>query len=77
MIDVKIRYNTLCEDNHLYWRVLIDGVEYTCSNVIAEIPLCTTRDIVYDPNRKEKVDKHHMSCEANEVIWKGDVVIIK
>ena len=77
MIDVKIRYNTLCEDNHLYWRVLIDGKEYTCSNVIVEIPLNTTRDIVWDPNRNQNVDKHHMSCKANEVVWKGDVVKIK
>lgn len=77
MIDVKIRYNTLCEDNHLYWRVLIDGEEHICSNVIVEIPLHTTRDIVYDPNRSQNVDKHHMSCKAHEVIWKGDVVIIK
>jgi hypothetical protein len=77
MIDVKIRYNTLCEDNHLFWRILIDGVEHTCSNIIVEIPMNTTRDIVFDPNRNKQVDKHHFSCKANEVIWKGDVVIIK
>jgi hypothetical protein len=77
MIDIKIRYNTLCEDNHMFWRILIDNVEHIASNIIVEIPLHTTRDIVFDPNRKEKVDKHHMSCIANEVIWKGDVVIIK
>ena len=77
MIDVKVRYNTLCEDNHLYWRVLIDGIEHICSNIIVEIPLYTTRDIVWDPNRNQSVDKHHMSCKANEVTWKGDVVIIK
>jgi len=77
MIDVKIRYNTLCDDNHLYWRVLVDGIEHVCSNIIAEIPLYTTRDIVWDPHRNQNVDKHHMSCKANEVIWKGDVVIIK
>ena len=77
MIDVKVRYNTLCDDNHLFWRVLIDKEERLASNVIFEIPPHTTRDIVYDPNRKESVDKHHISCEANEVIWKGDVVIIK
>lgn len=77
MIDIKIRYNTLCEDNHTFWRVLIDGEERICSNIIIEIPTYTTRDIVWDPNRKENVDKHHLSCQANEVIWKGDVVIIK
>lgn len=77
MIDVKIRYNTLCDDNHKFWRILIDGVEYIASNIIIEIPTHTTRDIVYDPSREEEVDKHHLSCSANEVIWKGDVVIVK
>jgi hypothetical protein len=77
MIDVKIRYNTLCDDNHKFWRILIDGVEYIASNIIIEIPTHTTRDIVYDPSRGGDVDKHHLSCSANEVIWKGDVVIVK
>jgi hypothetical protein len=77
MIDVKVRYNTNCLDNHLFWRILIDGIEYLASNIIFEIPTHTTRDIVYDPSRKEDVDKHHLSCDENEVVWKGDVVIIK
>jgi hypothetical protein len=77
MIDVKLRYNTLCNDNHMFWRILIDGIESVVSNVIFEIPPHITRDIVYDPSRKEKVDKHHISCTANEVIWKGDVVIVR
>jgi len=77
MKDVKVRYNTLCDDNHLYWRVLIDGIEYTASNVVFEIPSHTTRDIVWDSNRQADVDKHHLSCMASEVIWKGDLVIIK
>jgi hypothetical protein len=77
MIDVKVRYNTLCDDNHTFWRILIDGVEHTVSNVIIDIPVHTTRDKVWDPNRNQMVDKHHLSCIANEVIWKGDVVIVK
>ena len=47
MIDIKVRYNTKCDDNHMFWRVLIDGFEYLASNVIFEIPAHTTRDIVY------------------------------
>lgn len=77
MLDVKVRYNTLCDDNHKYWRILIDGVEHMASNIIFEIPTHTTRDTVYDPSRESNVDKHHLSCIANEVVWKGDVVIIK
>jgi len=37
----------------------------------------TTQDNVFDPNRNQNVNKHHFSCNANEVIWKGDVVIIR
>lgn len=77
MIDVKLRYNTLCDDNRNFWRILIDGMEYTCSDVLFEIPTHTTRDIVYDSVRKSKVDKHHISCQANEVIWEENSVIVK
>jgi hypothetical protein len=77
MIDVKVRWNTMCDDNHMFWRILIDGVEWKASNVIIEVPVYTTRDGVFDPKRNDMVDKHHISCQANEVIWKGDVVIVK
>jgi hypothetical protein len=77
MIDVKIRYNTLCDDNHTFWRILINGEEKTASNIIVNTPVHTTRDIVWDPSRNGNVDKHHISCQANNVIWKGDVVIIE
>lgn len=77
MIDVKVRWNTKCEDNHLFWRILIDGNEQICSSVIFEIPVHTSRDMVWDPSRNSLVDKHHISCLANEVIWKGDVAIVK
>ncbi len=77
MIDVKARFNTTCLDNHKYWRILIDGVEHTCSNIIFKIPVQTTQDVVWDPIRKQEVTKHHVSCLANEIIWKDDIVIVK
>lgn len=77
MIDVKVRCNTQCNDNHNYWRILIEGKEHICSNVLFEIPVHTSRDMVYDSIRNQHLDKHHVSCLANEVIWKGDVVIVK
>ena len=77
MIDVKVRWNTKCIDNHNFWRILVNGQEHICSSVIFEIPTHTTRDIVWDSVRNEQVDKHHISCQANEVIWKGDVAIIR
>jgi hypothetical protein len=77
MVDVKVRWNTQCKDDYLYWRVLIDGKEYICSNVIIEVPTYTTRDEVWDSLRDQEVVKHHISCKANEVVWKGDIVIVK
>ena len=77
MIDVKVRWNTQCTDNHLYWRVLIDGKEHICSNVIFNIPVHTTKDVVWDTLRGQEVEKHHVSCKATSVTWKGDVIIIE
>lgn len=77
MIDVKIRWNTRCTDNRSYWRILIDGVESVCSNVLVEVPTYTTQDTVWDTLRGEEVHKHHISCKANKIIWKGDVVVVQ
>lgn len=77
MIDVKIRYNTLVDERNLHWRILIDGIEHLASNIIIEVPTHTTRDDVWDNVRNGVVNKHHITCEANQVIWKGDVVIVK
>lgn len=77
MIDVKVRWNTQCTDNHSYWRVIIDGEEHICSNVILNIPTYTTRDEVWDSIRGDRVQKHHVSCKANNITWKGDVIIIE
>jgi hypothetical protein len=76
MSVVKIRYNTNCTDNHMFWRVLIDGVEYICSNVIINVSSHSTRDDVYDPIKCEMVNKHHLTCTPNTITWKGDVVIL-
>lgn len=77
MIDVKVRWNTQCKDNHNFWRILIDGQERLCSSVIFQLPVHTTRDIVWDSLRNQEVEKHHISCQAVEVIWKGDVVLVR
>ena len=75
-IDVKIRYNTVCDDDKLYWRILIDGVEHLCSHININNPVQTTKDVVYDPKRGFEVDKHHISCKASSVIFDGDIVNI-
>lgn len=77
MIDIKVRWNTQCKDDHNYWRILVDNEEHICSNIKFEIPVHTSKDIVWDSIRGQELEKHHVSCKANEVIWDGDVVTIK
>jgi hypothetical protein len=77
MIDVKIRYNTQCQDGRNFWRVLVNGIEKICANVILECHSHTTVDEVWDSSKQEMVQKHHISCQAQEVLWKGEVAIVK
>ncbi|MBK9478480.1 MAG: hypothetical protein IPP56_01140 [Bacteroidetes bacterium] len=70
--SIKLRYNTECKDNRLYWRVLINGVEHLAENVFIQIPVSTTADFLEDKG----VTKHHISCEANTLQWKGDELTI-
>lgn len=77
MIDVKVRWNTKCTDNKNYWRVIIDGKEYICEGVSLLVNSFTTQDIVWDSVRNENVEKHHISCKANEIIWDKNKIIVK
>lgn len=77
MKKIKVRYNHNCDDNHLFWRVLVDGNETLSSNVIFEVPTYTTKDYVLDSKTGLEVIKHHITCDCEEIIWKGDVVILK
>jgi hypothetical protein len=70
--SVKLRYNTECTDNHLFWRVLIDGREHLASHVHFNIPVTTTQDFLSD----KQVTKHHISCESDSLIWEGDVLTV-
>lgn len=76
MTDVKIRYNTLCEDGRLYWRILIDGEEKTCSDIEINCPSFTSMDEVWDPSRGKMVTKHHVTCTPSQIIWDSDKVIL-
>jgi hypothetical protein len=71
--SIKLRYNTDCSDSRLYWRVLINGVEYLAENVYIKIPVETTADFLADKG----VTKHHISCESDLITWKDDVLTIQ
>jgi len=76
MIDVKIRYNTLCDDGRLFWRIIIDGEERTCSDIQINCPSFTTVDEVWDPSRGQKVIKHHVTCKPSQIIWELNKAIL-
>jgi hypothetical protein len=70
--SIKIRFNTECNDNRLYWRVLIDGVEHLAENIFINVPVHTSDDFLADKNQI----KHHISCESSDLVWKDDVLTV-
>jgi hypothetical protein len=76
MTEVKIRYNTLCTDNKLFWRILINGKENLCSDIEIKCPSFTTCDEVWDSTRNQNVIKHHITCTPSQIIWEQDKVIL-
>jgi hypothetical protein len=73
MSKISIRYNTKATENDtLHWRVLIDGVESLASDVEVNTKLWTTKDWI------EGVGwKWHITCESENIYWRGDKCIIK
>lgn len=64
MVTVKIRYNTQVDDDFLYWRVLVEGVERLASEIKINVPSYSTKDMIEGVGMK-----HHITCEASELIW--------
>ena len=65
---VKIRYKTDAKpEDTLHWRVLVDGVEHHASEVKIFCMSFTTKDLV-----QEGVEKWHITCEPNQVLWEGE-----
>lgn len=62
--NIKIRYNTNVDDDFLYWRVLIDGVEHLASDIKINVPSYSTKDFIEGVGMK-----HHITCESENVIW--------
>jgi hypothetical protein len=69
---VNVRFNTECNDERLYWRVLIDGVEHLAENIQISVPCFTSKDFLSDQN----VFKHHISYVANRLEWEERTLYI-
>jgi hypothetical protein len=61
---IQIRYNTDVNDDFLYWRVLVDGVENLASDIKINVPSYSTKDFIEGVGMK-----HHVSCESDNVVW--------
>ena len=69
---VKIRYKTDAKPNDiLQWRVIIDEVEHSASNVIINCLSYTTRDHI-----KGVGEKWHITCEPKFIRWSGNECIL-
>jgi hypothetical protein len=76
VMNVKIRHNTNCSDDKKYWRVIIDDKEHLASDVMINVTTRTTRDDVFDSQKGEIVNKHHISCKANSIVFKNGMIEI-
>jgi hypothetical protein len=72
MNTINIRYNTKAtETDTLHWRVLINGVETLASEVEVNTKLKTTKDWIEGVGYK-----WHITCQSDNIIWKGSKCII-
>lgn len=68
---IRIRFNNNQTDDSEKWRLLVNGNEFHTSEILIN---CPTRTLT---ERFEDVGiKHHVVCEAKEVIFKDNVAII-
>lgn len=71
MLAIKLRYNTECTDNILFWRVMINGNEQLASEVKANVLSQTTRDTLVDGRIK-----FHVTYYCNSYAWEGTVLVL-
>jgi len=68
---IKIRYNTAVNDNFLYWRVLINGVENLASDIKINVPSYSTKDFIENVGMK-----HHITCESDDIVWDEETKVV-
>lgn len=68
---VKIRYNHNVGDTGLFWRVIINGVEYLASDLEIHGAAYTTQDEIPGVGMK-----YHITCEADSIRWENDKIVL-
>ena len=69
---VRIRLNNTDTDGTTKWRVIINGNELHTSEIVVN---CQTRTLT--ENFEDVGIKHHMVCNANEILFENNIAYIK
>ena len=69
--EIKLRYNNDAGTSNLKWRILIDGIEHTASDIEVLVPSTTTRDVIEGVG-----EKFHITCRPSKIVWNGTKVIL-
>jgi hypothetical protein len=68
---VRIRFNNMDTDGTGKWRVIINGNEFQTAEIIINCPTRTLTEKFEDVGVK-----HHVVCEAKEIIFKNNIANI-
>lgn len=68
---IRIRYNNEDTDGSKRWRTLVNGNEFYSSEIIIN---CSSRTI--SENFENIGVKHHIICEAKELVFKNNIANI-
>ena len=68
---IRIMFNNMDTDGSEKWRLLVNGNEFHTSEIIIN---CSTRTLT--ENFIDVGIKHHIVCEAKEVIFKDNIATI-
>ena len=70
--EIRIRFNTNCNDGLHYWRVIYDNVEHLATELKIEVPTYSTKDFIDETTGY----KWHIGCKVSEIIWNEDNSVI-
>ena len=68
---IRIMFNNMDTDGSEKWRLLVNGNEFHTSEIIINCPTRTLTENFIDVGIK-----HHIVCEAKEVIFKDNIATI-
>ena len=68
---VRIRFNNMDTDGSEKWRLIVNGNEFHTSEILINCPTRTLSEKFVDVGVK-----HHVVCEAKEVIFKDNIATI-